>query len=170
MGDVLFFRRGARGGGWLAAARGLGPLLLLGPMAAFLAVLLLPGGSGAVESGERSAAHFARCSGPVRVTCVVDGDTIWLDGEKIRLADINTPEVSSPACPAEAELGVRATTRLIALLNEGPFTLAPNPDGRDEDRYGRKLRVVTRGGESLGATLVREGLAEEWRGSRRGWC
>ena len=33
----------------------------------------------------------------------------------------------------------------------------PNPDGRDEDKYGRKLRIVTRGGESLGGVLVDEG-------------
>ena len=57
-----------------------------------------------------------------------------------------------------------------ALLNAGDFTLAPNPDGRDTDRYGRALRVVTRGGASLGDTLVGEGLAERWGGPRIAWC
>ena len=28
-----------------------------------------------------------------RINCVVDGDTLWLDGEKIRLDSINAPEV-----------------------------------------------------------------------------
>jgi micrococcal nuclease len=114
-------------------------------------------------------APIAPCTQAPRVTCVVDGDTLWIDGAKIRLADINTPEVSRPACPREAALGAAATRRLAELLNAGPFTLAPAP-GRDRDRYGRLLRVALRGGESLGAALIREGLAEPWRGRRGGWC
>jgi len=34
------------------------------------------------------------------------------------------------------------------------------PFGRDEDRYGRKLRVVVRNGRSLGDQLVSEGAGE----------
>lgn len=130
-----------------------------------LAALASPG-------SEPESAHFDRCGGGARVTCVVDGDTLWLDGAKVRLADINTPEVSRPACPREAALGAAATLRLVELLNAGPFTLAPWPGdrGRDRDRYGRLLRVATRDGESLGATLVREGLAEPWQGRRGSWC
>jgi endonuclease YncB( thermonuclease family) len=117
---------------------------------------------------DREAARFALCSGPHRTDCVVDGDTFWYRGEKIRLADINTPETSRPACRREADLGAAATARLRALLNQGPFTLAAGT--RDRDRYGRLLRTVTRGGESLGAALVREGLAETWMGRRGTWC
>jgi micrococcal nuclease len=121
---------------------------------------------------DRETARFALCGAQgiraARVTCVVDGDTFWYRGAKIRVADINTPETSAPACPHEAALGEAATLRLAELLNAGPFTLAPwTPD---RDRYGRLLRTVTRAGESLGAVLVREGLAEEWRGRRGSWC
>jgi len=77
-------------------------------------------------------------------------------------------EVSRPACPQEAALAARATGRLLALLNEGTFTLASG--GRDRDRYGRLLRTVTRDGASVGEVLVREGLAEEWKGYRGNWC
>ena len=119
-----------------------------------------------IPDGER--ALFTRCEGSGRVTCVVDGDTIWYRGTKIRIADINTPEVSRPACPREAALGERATLRLTALLNAGGFTL--EREGRDEDRYGRKLRIVTRGGRSLGDVLVAEGLADRWQGRRGNWC
>jgi endonuclease YncB( thermonuclease family) len=121
-------------------------------------------------TADRENARFGLCSGPVRVTCVVDGDTIWYRGTKIRIADVDTPEVSKPACANEAALGRKATVRLQALLNAGPFTLAPNPFGDSVDRYGRSLLLVTRGGESLGAVLVREGLAEQWGGPRRAWC
>ena len=121
---------------------------------------------------DTATARFTQCRGAVRTTCVVDGDTFWYGGAKIRIADINTPEVSSPGCAAEARLGAAATRRLTELLNAGAFSLeAPNGFGsRETDRYGRRLRVVTRGGESLGATLVAEGLAEEWQGTRRDWC
>ena len=117
---------------------------------------------------DTESARFVICGGRARVNCVVDGDTFWYRGAKYRVADINTPEVSEPQCDREAALGAAATDRLHALLNQGAFTLQTT--GRDQDQYGRLLRVVTRGGESLGGVLVREGLAEEWRGYRGSWC
>lgn len=114
------------------------------------------------------AASFALCAQAPRTTCVVDGDTFWLEGEKVRIADINAPETHGAACPAEQALGDAATRRLIALLNAGPFRLETGP--RERDRYGRLLRTVTRGGQSLGERLVAEGLAEPWRGHRGDWC
>ncbi|MGX7896445.1 thermonuclease family protein [Tsuneonella sp. HG222] len=116
--------------------------------------------------------RFKPCGAGRRITCVVDGDTIWLRGEKIRLADINAPEVSKPGCAREAALGRRAALRLTALLNQEDFALAPITDGtgRERDFYGRALRVVMRDGESLGSALVSEGLAEGWRGRRSSWC
>lgn len=115
-----------------------------------------------------SAVAFPVCAGSARHTCVVDGDTFWLEGSKIRIADINTPETGSPQCAAEAALGRQATVRLTQLLNEGPFSLVAID--RDEDRYGRKLRIVERDGRSLGHMLVAEGLAHEWGGRRQSWC
>ncbi len=113
-------------------------------------------------------ASFPICRGSVRLTCVVDGDTFWLDGTKYRIADIDTPEVSSPACAAEKAMGLRATQRLADLLNAGPFQLGAAD--RDADRYGRKLRIVTRDGASLGGLLVAEGLAHRWDGRKHPWC
>ena len=117
---------------------------------------------------DRERAHFETCGKGQRINCVVDGDTFWYAGEKIRVADINTPEVSQPQCPREAALGALASARLQALLNEGAFTLGSVD--RDRDPYGRLLRTVTRDGTSVGAVLVREGLAEEWQGHRKSWC
>ncbi len=118
---------------------------------------------------DREYGHFAICHGPGRTTCVIDGDTIWYRAAKIRLADINAPEVSEPTCDAELDLGEKATNRMVELLNQGRFSLVPLP-GRDADVYGRKLRTITRGGRSLGGVLVAEGLAERWVGVRRDWC
>lgn len=117
-----------------------------------------------------SAAPVPICGTGPRVTCVVDGDTFWLEGRKIRIADINTPETSRPACPREADLGRRATRKLQALLSEGGFTLGLAPGGRDIDRFGRLLRTVTRNGRSIGEDLVAAGLAERWQGRRGNWC
>lgn len=154
--------------------RGSFPVLLAAlPIATFTAVFLWSGHDQAdaipaPALPDTEHAQFARCEGGHRVTCVVDGDTIWYRGTRIRIADINAPEVSEPQCDYEASLGARATERLTALLNAGPFSLAPID--RDHDTYGRRLLVVTRGGRSLGDTLVAEGLAERWRGYRRNWC
>ena len=141
-------------------------LLAIVPLAA-LAAAPEPG-----SSADHETARFALCAGPHRVTCVVDGDTFWYRGAKIRIADINAPEVSEPNCAREAELGGLASGRLVDLLNAGAFTLSPNGDGtgRNRDRYGRLLRTVIRDGDSVGGELVREGLAERWKGRRGNWC
>lgn len=115
-----------------------------------------------------AAATFALCAPGPRTTCVVDGDTFWLAGEKVRIADINAPETHGAACASEQALGMAATQRLVVLLNAGPFAL--EPAGRDRDRYGRLLRKVARGGRSLGSQMVAEGLAEPWQGRRSNWC
>ena len=120
-------------------------------------------------SAQARAAHSFVVCGTIRRTCVVDGDTIWLDGVKIRIADIDTPEISSPQCDVEYERGIRARDRLVVLLNEGEFELRPI-GSRDKDRYGRKLRVIMRSGRSLGDQLVSENLARTWTGRRESWC
>jgi micrococcal nuclease len=111
---------------------------------------------------------LALCGGGKRVSCVVDGDTFWLDGVKIRVADIDAPERSRPKCAAERALAERATVRFLDMLNAGGFELVGVR--ADEDRYGRKLRRVMRGPVSLGEVLVAEGLARRWDGARHGWC
>lgn len=112
---------------------------------------------------------YSRCAERVRVNCIVDGDTLWSDGVKIRVADIDTPEISEPRCATEKALGDRATTRLLELINAGPFQMQAWA-GRDEDKYGRKLRVLLRDGRSIGDVLVSEGLARTWTGKRQPWC
>lgn len=111
---------------------------------------------------------FGLCHTGGGTNCVVDGDTFWIDGEKIRIADIDAPETHPPRCAGEARLGNAATGRLQALLNAGPVELAIAD--RDTDRYGRKLRIARRDGQSIGATLVDEGLARSWGGHRQPWC
>lgn len=113
--------------------------------------------------------RFGFCHTGGGANCVVDGDTFWMDGAKIRIADIDTPETHPARCAREAELGAAATRRLQALLNSGEVALTGI--GRDTDRYGRQLRIVSVDGRGVGDTLVAEGLARRYAGGRRdGWC
>jgi endonuclease YncB( thermonuclease family) len=112
------------------------------------------------------AVHWAR-------TCVVDGDTLWLGGTKIRLEDIDAPEVhpgrGGYRCAAEKRLGDRATLRLQQLLSSAPFA-AVQVGRRPVDVYGRALRTIKIGGRSVGQQLVAEGLAHQWIGHKLPWC
>lgn len=106
------------------------------------------------------------CGDGRRVTCVVDGDTFWLDRTKYRIADIDAPEVGRPGCPAELALGQQATLRLAELLVDGRFEVQPT----GVDKYGRTLAIVSMDGRSVGLQLVRERLAHAWGGPKRSWC
>jgi endonuclease YncB( thermonuclease family) len=143
--------------------------VLLAALALGLGVAVAERGGTGTTGIAPVAARFGICGSAKRIDCVVDGDTFWMAGAKIRIADIDTPETHPPRCAAEARAGKAATLRMQALLNAGPFTLVPIR--RDVDRYGRKLRRVERDGESLGAVLVGEGLARDYGGGKRaGWC
>lgn len=130
--------------------------------------LALASGAGTNAPTDRLTASFALCHSGGGINCIVDGDTFWFGGEKYRIADIDTPETHPARCVEEARLGDAATVRLQAWMNEGAFSL--ESAGRDTDRYGRKLRIVTRGGASVADTLIGEGLARPWEGKRRPWC
>ena len=135
------------------------------------------GGVGASSGEEAQAllggasgvrARFGSCHVGGGYNCVVDGDTLYVKGVKIRVADIDAPETHDPRCASEKALGDRATDRLRQLVNKGTVTLSSID--RDEDRYGRKLRIVKVDGDSVGDTLVGEGLARWYAGGRRPWC
>ena len=101
-------------------------------------------------------------------TCVVDGDTIWLAGENIRLEGFDTPEPQTYICGGEREkaLAARASARLIELLNTNLWTVRRS----GADRYGRTLATVAIGGRDIGEWLVSERLARWWPDGEEWWC
>jgi endonuclease YncB( thermonuclease family) len=126
-------------------------------------------GSVAAASGATEVrASFGLCHTGGGTNCVVDGDTIWLEDQNIRIADIDAPETHDYGCAAEQALGARATRRLHELVNSGAITLGSID--RDADRYGRKLRLVFVNGKSVGDTLVNEGLARPYGRGKQPWC
>ncbi len=112
---------------------------------------------------------FTLCQSSHANDCVIDGDTISFHGQRIRMIDYDAPEISEPHCASEAALGHRAKLRLLELLNSGVVDIRTQ-GSRDEDRYGRKLRLVLVDGRSVGDTLIAEGLAWPWQGRRHAWC
>lgn len=161
--------------GWRADAKEAGVALLVAIVAGatFTALGLDSGISASTAiasplSLDTQSAYFSICGNSRRVNCVVDGDTFWLHAKKIRIADIDAPELSPPRCEVERAKGEAAKQRLLALLNGGKFSITAT--GRDHDRFGRDLRIVTRNGRSIGTMLVEENLARRWDGRRRPWC
>lgn len=134
----------------------------------------LPRRSGARNDAVRRAASagsgqaFGYCQWGGGTNCVVDGDTFWIAGDKVRIAGIDAPETHPPRCAYEATLGDQATEKLHALLNSGAVTMTAID--RDRDKYGRLLRNVAVNGADVGEAMVSAGVAREWVGHREPWC
>jgi len=99
---------------------------------------------------------------------VHDGDTIRCGAERIRIANIDAPELpDSPKCQGrrrsyawcDFELGYRSRDALRAFLASGPVAISR----QGVDRYGRTLAVVTVNGRDAGDYLVRLRFARPWR-------
>ena len=63
-------------------------------------------------ASDTQSASFGFCDTGGGSNCVVDGDTLYYQGTKVRIADIDTPETHPSRCAAEARLGDAATRRL----------------------------------------------------------
>ncbi|MCB5201662.1 thermonuclease family protein [Neorhizobium sp. T786] len=106
---------------------------------------------------------------------VSDGDTLKCDGQLLRLlgsgvvneVGIDTPELRTWKCQKERRLAKLAKNRLRELLDgEEPKIAA-----KGHDKFGRPLVNVYVGDREIGAQLLREGFAREWRKGRKvNWC
>lgn len=86
------------------------------------------------------------------------------------VSGVDAPEVGSRAeCPKEDALGLAARDRLQQLLDTEAIVIE---DSGKVDRFERPLVWLRRpDGSSVGATLVAEGLAREWRPDATiDWC
>jgi len=94
----------------------------------------------------------------IRVTRVIDGDTIELEtGETIRYIGIDTPETVHPTKPVQC-LGTEASAKNKELVDGKKVKL--EKDVSETDKYGRTLRYVyLDDGRMVNDILVREGFA-----------
>ena len=92
---------------------------------------------------------------------IIDGDTVEISGERIRLHGIDAPE-SRQTCSVVGEewrCGESATLALVDETTGQPLTCK----GNKRDRYGRLIAVCYSGTEDLNAWMVREGWAVAYR-------
>lgn len=99
--------------------------------------------------------------GPPGMTIVriVDGDTLTVStGDRVRLVQIDTPELGSGECYSRA--AARELNRLAPVGSR--VTLEADSLLDQVDRYGRLLRYVRRGAVDVNLELVRRGAATVW--------
>jgi endonuclease YncB( thermonuclease family) len=92
---------------------------------------------------------------------VVDGDTLEIQGMRIRLWGVDAPE-SSQLCRGEDSsqyrCGAQAANDLDAFIARRPVNCLPV----NLDLYGRTVATCSVGGADLSEWLVRKGLALDW--------
>ena len=102
-----------------------------------------------------------------------DGDTCYvnIDGvnTKIRLLELDTPEISKPKCEAELELGLIARDYLNNLItNASTIEFKTN---YTEDYFGRILAHLIIDGEDVSAKIVSNNLGVVYdRNKKPDWC
>ena len=120
---------------------------------------------GFVVTEDRTAP--AAIAGPAGSVRIIDGDTLEIAGERIRLWGVDAPE-RDQSCEDVAgrsyACGQRAKDALSDLV--GGRTVTCNE--RDIDRYGRTVAQCSADGEDLGRRLVREGHALDYTRYSRG--
>ena len=100
----------------------------------------------------------ADLQGPARV---IDGDTIEVAGQRVRLHGIDAPE-QRQSCVTDGRewpCGEAATDALRALVQAWPVVC----EGMDLDRYGRLVARCEAGGTDIGAKMVKLGWALAYR-------
>ena len=102
-----------------------------------------------------------------------DGDTCYVtvDGEntKIRLLELDTPEISKPKCDTELKLGLEARDYLNNLI-ENALTIEFNTD-YEMDYFGRILSYLIIDGEDVSSLIVENDLGVVYKkGYKMDWC
>ena len=92
---------------------------------------------------------------------VVDGDTIVLNGEKIRFTGIDTPELKQTCLKDDQEVPCGMTAKKLLAEKIGNATVECISEGKDT--YKRTLAECFVNGESLSKFLVRSGYAFAYR-------
>ena len=154
-------------------------------------------------------ALFDRATGQTRIEMVhgsrlvvLDGDTVTLScepksgnrfsaqsttntcSERIRIYNIDAPEIGSARCAAERDMGIEARDALTRLLDQRSVTIhrcEPQPcepksgnrfsaestanicSYRCTDRFGRTLARLETAAGDIGAAMIRAGKALPWQ-------
>ncbi|RWR26211.1 thermonuclease family protein [Sinirhodobacter populi] len=93
---------------------------------------------------------------------VIDGDTLDIHGQRIRLHGIDAPESNQP-CRRTGEGRWRCGRDAAFALADRTGTAPVRCMRRDIGRYGRVVAICTKAGEDLGAWMVASGWAVAYR-------
>jgi endonuclease YncB( thermonuclease family) len=96
---------------------------------------------------------------------VIDGDSLRISGEEVRLRGIDAPEFMQTCQVSGQDIpcGRNARAALRRLLSSGLVTCV----GNERDRYGRFLAVCRVRGIDINAAMVRDGHAVAFGGYTR---
>jgi endonuclease YncB( thermonuclease family) len=99
---------------------------------------------------------IAPAHGALKIVKIYDGDTVTMaDGLKIRLLQIDAPELAEDECYAN-----ESKAALVNLLaKKGTVTLKADPASASYDRYGRALRYIFVGKVNVNLEMVKIGAA-----------
>ena len=102
-----------------------------------------------------------------------DGDTCYvtIDGqnEKIRLLELDTPEISKPKCDVELELGLEARDYLNNLITNA--TTIEFKTDYAKDYFGRILTFLIIDGEDVSNKIVSHNLGVVYdKNNKKDWC
>ena len=92
---------------------------------------------------------------------IVDGDTIHLNGEKIRFTGIDTPELKQSCLKEGIKVFCGVTAKQILIDKIGNNNVECISEGKDQ--YKRTLAECFVNNESLSSYLVRSGYAFAYR-------
>ena len=92
---------------------------------------------------------------------IVDGDTIVLNGEKIRFSGIDTPELKQTCMNSDEKVFCGKSAKMLLIKKIG--NEMPECISEGKDAYKRTLAECFVNGESLSSFLVRSGYAFAYR-------
>jgi endonuclease YncB( thermonuclease family) len=138
-------------------------------IAVALAVVILGLSAATIFHNDRAdtqSSRFGQCVTELGPNCVLDGETIHVDGSKVVIAGIEAPGIENARCSSERDKGIIAAIKLADLLNSGEVVAGPAL----RDEFGREVHKVEVKGQDVGQAMIAAGVARRYDGLDQGWC
>lgn len=96
----------------------------------------------------------------------IDGDTLWVEGQRVRVVGVDTPEIQCQ-CESECRAAWAAKRFVQETLDRGTVTI----ERTGTDKYRRTLARVYVNGQDLAQLIIAAGHGRAYHGERRlSWC
>ena len=102
-----------------------------------------------------------------------DGDTCYVTidnrKEKIRLLELDTPEISKPKCEKEYLRGIEARDFINQLIEDANSIIIETD--YSQDYFGRTLAYLIVDGVDVSSLMIEKGLGVKYqKGVKKDWC